>query len=395
MKLFEFDIHIGDWRVLVQSRDIKNGAVEARHIAENTITYDKFRQDEKIPVSKIADDTIPGSKLVGQIPTEKLVDKSIDGSKLAPGAVTRDKIADEAVDDLNALYVEMRGELEQEISGEFLRQNQSINNKLTQQTAAIYSRQAAIEHEQASQRQLINSEFSEQDEKMDNMQATINEKQLELGAVETDDEPTPNSGNHLTSGTIAASYGHYLENSEFFEVSVDNENKIIKGTRRDGTVFVNTDLDVENRVRIGGSQIIPFTSPEFIEVKTDSEGKIIEGIDLLGKKYLPQPSNQDEILQQQINGIVPKSTYSYKISRNNVFKKLEIQYPEKAENSNNTYIASKTDSEGRLIWGIRKSDGKLVLPFGFVLDDMVVEYNGVDCAINVREENGVKYLILE
>ena len=30
LKLFEFDEHIGDWRVLVQTKDIRNGAITTR-----------------------------------------------------------------------------------------------------------------------------------------------------------------------------------------------------------------------------------------------------------------------------------------------------------------------------------------------------------------------------
>ncbi len=46
MKLFEFDIHIGDWRVLAQSRDIQNGAVQSRHITDNAVTTDRFGYGE-------------------------------------------------------------------------------------------------------------------------------------------------------------------------------------------------------------------------------------------------------------------------------------------------------------------------------------------------------------
>ena len=291
MKLFEFDIHIGDWRVLVQGRDIQNGAVEGRHIADNTIPFDKFRQDEKIPVSKIADNTIPGSKLDGQIPTEKLVDKSVDGSKLAPGAVTRDKIADEAVDDLNALYIEMRGELEQEISGEFSRQDQSISTKFAQQTADISSRQDAIENEQSSQRQLISTKFADQDSKMNNMQATINAKQLEIGAVETDLEPVEHSPNRLTSGTLYDVYGHFKEIPEFVRVELDSDNKVLEGEQTDGTkviggnLLVNGEAKVVGETKIGGVSYKMVENPEFLSVELDADEKVLGGIKIDGTKF--------------------------------------------------------------------------------------------------------------
>lgn len=48
-KLFDFDEHIGDWRVLVQSRDIRNGAIQGKHIAPGAITPDKVAP-ESIPL---------------------------------------------------------------------------------------------------------------------------------------------------------------------------------------------------------------------------------------------------------------------------------------------------------------------------------------------------------
>lgn len=42
---------------------------------------------------------------------------------------------------------------------------------------------------------------------------------------------------------------------------------------------------------------------EFADLKTDAEDAIIEGIKSNGQKYLPMPSNQDDILQRQIDSI--------------------------------------------------------------------------------------------
>lgn len=42
---------------------------------------------------------------------------------------------------------------------------------------------------------------------------------------------------------------------------------------------------------------------EFADLKTDADGTIIEGVKSNGQKYLPIPSNQDEILQHQIDSI--------------------------------------------------------------------------------------------
>ena len=68
-KLFEFDVHIGDWRVLVQNRDIGRGAIGSKHIADDAVTNDK----------------------------------------IAPGAVGHEQLAPEAVEDLSRLEGELQG----------------------------------------------------------------------------------------------------------------------------------------------------------------------------------------------------------------------------------------------------------------------------------------------
>ena len=85
-RLFEFDEHIGDWRVLVQSRDIKNGAIQGRHIAP-----------EAIGAEQIAD---------GAVTTPKIADGAVTTPKIANGAVTREKIADGAIDNILSVFDE-------------------------------------------------------------------------------------------------------------------------------------------------------------------------------------------------------------------------------------------------------------------------------------------------
>ncbi len=67
-KLFEFDEHIGDWRVLIQSRDIMNGSIQGRHIAPGAITTDKLApgsiDPEKLRLPPIK--TINGIPLYGE-----------------------------------------------------------------------------------------------------------------------------------------------------------------------------------------------------------------------------------------------------------------------------------------------------------------------------------------
>ena len=87
MKLFEFDQHIGDWRVLVQSRDIQNGAIQSRHISSEAVTTDKIG-DGEVKSRNIATEAVT---------TDKIGDREVKARNIAKEAVTTEKIADEAI----------------------------------------------------------------------------------------------------------------------------------------------------------------------------------------------------------------------------------------------------------------------------------------------------------
>ena len=116
-RLFEYDEHIGDWRVLVQSKDIQDAAIQTRHIAPEAVATDKIHDEAvttpKIPngavtTPKIADEAVTTEKLPNEavttpkihddaVTTEKLPDEAVTTPKIPDGAVTTPKIADEAV----------------------------------------------------------------------------------------------------------------------------------------------------------------------------------------------------------------------------------------------------------------------------------------------------------
>lgn len=111
MKLFEFDVHIGDWRVLVQSSDIQNGAVQSRHITDNAVTTEKIG-DGEVKSRNIAPEAVTNDKIgdrevkthnigKGAVTTDKLADESITGDEIRPGAATNGKIANDAVQTRN------------------------------------------------------------------------------------------------------------------------------------------------------------------------------------------------------------------------------------------------------------------------------------------------------
>ena len=96
-KLFEYDEHIGDWRVLVQSRDIQNGAVQSMHIAPGVVTNDKI-DDNAIQSRHIAPEAVT---------SDNIDDKAIKSRHIAPWAVTNDKIAPGAIDDVRSMFKDL------------------------------------------------------------------------------------------------------------------------------------------------------------------------------------------------------------------------------------------------------------------------------------------------
>ena len=116
-KLFDFDQHIGAWRVLTQTRDIANGAVTSdkmalqviitRLIADLAVTTEKLAEQAvttpkiaelAVVTSKIADLAVTTEKLAEQaVTTEKIMNLAIITEKIANLAVTTSKIANLSV----------------------------------------------------------------------------------------------------------------------------------------------------------------------------------------------------------------------------------------------------------------------------------------------------------
>lgn len=227
-----------------------------------------------------------------------------------------------------------------------------INDTLNQKTAVI-------EAEQASQRQLITTEFADQDSKMDNMQATINAKQLEIGAVETDLEPTKNSPNRLTSGTLYDIYGHYEESPEFIKVELDEEDKVLEGMRNDGTKVIGGDLSVGGSAKILGNMEVLGVSykvienPEYLAAWVDTKDKVIFGLKADGNTYVADADFLNDIdnIKAFLQSITDKN-----IDWDALSSITTAENPE--------FIEAKTDSEGKVLAG-RTPDGAAFENVGF------------------------------
>ena len=108
-KFFEFIEHIGKWRVLIQTRDIRDGAVTREKLADGVITGEK-----------VADGVITGEKVAdGAVTTEKVADGAVTTEKVADGAVSMEKLgADvlsfiaEAVERVKSWFMEKLAEMD-------------------------------------------------------------------------------------------------------------------------------------------------------------------------------------------------------------------------------------------------------------------------------------------
>ena len=97
LKLFEYVEHIGRWRVLVQTRDIQNGAVTTAKIADSAVETAKIA-DSAVTTEKLAPESVTTDRIAHDaITTEKLADDAVTNPKLADNAVTTEKLAPESV----------------------------------------------------------------------------------------------------------------------------------------------------------------------------------------------------------------------------------------------------------------------------------------------------------
>ena len=297
-KLFHFDEHIGDWRVLVQTHDIQDGAITTRCIGDEAVRTEKIA-DEAVTTPKIADGAVTGEKVPDNtfglekfdpefMVTERMIkDQAVTTDKIEDGAVTGEKIAPEAVTT------------------------------------------PKIKDENVLERHLA--------------PGAVTTDKLAPGMIEkletlTDAEPTPNSVKPLRSGGAANVYGHYVENPEFLQVITDRNLKMLEATRKQngnkvlyaglevgegieaggdveagGSMSAGGDLEVGGDAKVGGSQTVGgdqivmgrqeingvvyqvVNSPEWIAVWLDGEGKVLAGFKKDGRTFIGDADFLDAI----------------------------------------------------------------------------------------------------
>ena len=246
-KLFEFDEHIGDWRVLVQSRDIQNGAIQSRHIAAGAVTTEKIGDGEvktrnidtgAVTTDKIGDGEIKTRNIdAGAVTTEKIADDAVTTEKIADEGVTERKIADGSV---------TAGKIK---DGALTLDKLEPGFQVTERMIASES----VTTEKIADGAVTTPKIADQAVTAEKIaDQNVTEEKLAPGAVTTekladdmierletitDAEPTPGSVKPLQSGGAAATYGYYINNPEFVRAVTDKDDKVLYGVQKDGNFY--------------------------------------------------------------------------------------------------------------------------------------------------------------
>lgn len=246
-KLFEFDEHIGDWRVLVQSRDIQNGAIQSRHIAAGAVTTDKIGDGEvktrnidtgavttdkigdgAVTTPKIHDSAVTTKKIEDEaVSTEKIENKAVTTQKLADNSVTGEKIQDHAITPQQLpedFEVTERMIADQAIGTDKIADNAVTTPKIANQAVTTEK----IADQNVTEEKLANGAVTTE---------KLSDGMIEQLQTITDAEPTPDSVKPLQSGGAASVLGHYIENPEFVRVATDKDDKVLYGVQADGNFY--------------------------------------------------------------------------------------------------------------------------------------------------------------
>ena len=168
-----------------------------------------------------------------------------------------------------------------------------------------------------------------------------------IGAVPADAELNATSANPVQNKVVTEkltelesevkdSYGDYVENPEYLQVTTDSDGKILGGRTRDGGAFEKVGFSTP-KVSIDGHDIKNIENPEYLQVTTDSDGKILEGTKRDGAKVIGEDLEVGG--DAKIIGNMEVSGVSYTV----------------VENSE--YLVAWVDAEDKVLFGI-KTDGK-------------------------------------
>lgn len=196
-------------------------------------------------------------------------------------------------------------------------------------------------------------------------------------------------GKALIDEDYASSVDYQVESPEFIQVTVDSEDKVIEGTRADGSKFIGGDLTVQGRidnpeiheeidtaieemkaevqqmVEESKEKLSYFDSvenPEYLQVTTDSEDKVLEGIKSDGTKVIGGDLQVNgNIINDGIQGQIDAAIEEMQEEVHEMLEESseKLSYFESAENPE--WIQVTTDKDGKILEGITSEGKKKVM----------------------------------
>lgn len=225
--------------------------------------------------------------------------------------------------------------------------NQDLANRISE---AGQQQQAAIEAE-AEARAAKDRE----------LKALIDQGIIEGGGIVFDTEPTPESVNPVTSNGIAGTLGYNTENVEFVRVLVDSQNRVVFGIQRDGNVYFGAGVpkQIQTYVRDMMATIDLTDITTTLEQITD---------------YLTGKLGTQLTLSDELDGKVDKVEGKSLIDAEYASSVSHVENPE--------FVEVHTDSEGRVLWGIR-SNGDFYIGAG-VPESVRQQIEAIDSTVNEK-----------
>ena len=210
--------------------------------------------------------------------------------------------------------------------------------------------------------------------------------------------------------TIDAEYASTkstVDNSEFLEVTLDTEDKVLEGIQQDGTkviggsTLINGDAKIVGNMEVSGVSYKIIENSEYLAAWVDAEDKVVFGFKTDGKTYVGDTDFLNEIKnnQEAINEI---KSYLANFDNLDIDALSSITTVESPE-----YIEAKTDLEGKLLAGrtpngIAFENVGLTTPKvsidGHVIEDIEdpegrteITTDSEGKIISYRDSDGVKY----
>ena len=189
------------------------------------------------------------------------------------------------------------------------------------------------------------------------------------------------AGNSLIDADYASSQSA-IENSEYLEVETDQTDKVIEGTKKDGTKEINVPVSLRS------AKIDSAESPEYISVETDNSGKVLSGTKQDGSHY--SHNLHSETIDAKVDKEEGKELISSEIVET-------IGFKESVE-----YIYVETDVNGKVLGG-RQADGKQfenighniggteLLPFDDNDERSEIVVDESNNIISYRDKKGIKH----